>query len=66
MTGKGGGGGGGGGGGERMLHGLRNLISSSAHSGVVRGHVELQSLGSTFDDEKLVRLKLSWEFQGRD
>ena len=36
-----------------LLRGLRNLISSSAHSSVVRGHVEFRTLGSsTNDDEK--------------
>ena len=41
-----------------LLRGLRNQISSSTHSGVVRGHVELQTLGSiTNGDEKSVRLK---------
>ena len=44
--------------GGRVLRGLRNLISSSAHSSVVRGHVEFQTLGSsTSDDKKSVRLK---------
>ena len=50
-----------------MLRGLHNQISSSAHSSVVRGHVEFRTLGSfTSDDEKSVRLKSHWEFQGRD
>ena len=50
-----------------LLHGLRNQISSSAHSSVLRGHVEFQTLGSfTNDDEKSVRLKSHWDFQGRD
>ena len=41
-----------------VLRGLRNQISSSTHSGVVRGHVELRSLGSaSSDDKKSVRLK---------
>ena len=41
-----------------LLHGLRNQISNSTHSSVVRRHVEFQMLGpSTSDDEKLVRLK---------
>ena len=52
---------------EIVLRGLRNQISSSAHSGVVRGHLELRTLGSaTSDDEKSARLKSLWEFQGRD
>ena len=29
-----------------LLRGLRNQISSSAHSGVVQGHIEFQTLGS--------------------
>ena len=50
-----------------LLRGLHNPISSSAHSSVVRGHVELQTLGSsTNDDKKSVRLKSHWEVQGRD
>ena len=50
-----------------LLHGLRNLISSSAHSGVVQRHVKLWTLGSaTSNDKKSVRLKSHWEFQGRD
>ena len=41
-----------------LLRGLRNQISSSAHSSVVRGHVELWTLGSfTSGDEKSMRLK---------
>ena len=41
-----------------LLHGLRNQISSSAHSSVVRGHVEFQALGSsTNGDKKSMRLK---------
>ena len=41
-----------------MLHGLRNQISSSAHSSVVRGHVEFWSLGSSSsDNDKSRRLK---------
>ena len=41
-----------------VLRGLRNQISSSAHSGVVWGHVEFRALGSsTSGDEKSVRLK---------
>ena len=30
-----------------LLRGLRNQTSSSAHSSVVQGHVELQTLGSS-------------------
>ena len=42
----------------RMLRGLCNQISSSAHLSVVRRHVEFWSLGSfTSSDEKLARLK---------
>ena len=43
----------------RVLRGLRNQISSSAHSGVVRRHLEpFWTLGSsTSNDEKSVRLK---------
>ena len=41
-----------------LLCGQRNLISSSAHSSVVRGHAELRTLGSSISgDEKSVRLK---------
>ena len=42
-----------------LLRGLRNLISSSAHSGVVRGHVELRRLLVliTSGDEKSARLR---------
>ena len=41
-----------------VLRGLRNQISSSAHSSVVRGHVELRTLGSfTSGDKKSMRLK---------
>ena len=41
-----------------LLRGLRNQISSSAHSSVVQGHIEFQTLGSfTSDDEKSARLK---------
>ena len=41
-----------------VLRGLRNLISSSAHSSVVRGHIELESLGPfASGDEKSMRLK---------
>ena len=45
----------------KLLHGLRNQISSSTHSGVVRGHIEflLVSLGWWCDDERLVRPKSS-------
>ena len=51
----------------RLLRGLCNPISSSAHSSVVQGHVELQTLGSsTNDNKKSVRLKSHWEVQGRD
>ena len=50
-----------------LLRSLRNLISSSTHSSVVRRHAELRTLGSsTSDDEKSVRLKSLWEFPGRD
>ena len=50
-----------------LLRGLHNLISSSTHSGVVQRHVKLRTLGSaTSNDEKSVRLKSHWEFQGRD
>ena len=36
-----------------------NQICSSAHSSVVRGHVEFRMLGpSTSDDEKSARLKV--------
>ena len=45
-----------------LLRGLRNLIPSSTHSSVVRGHVEFLSLGSFFSvDEKSGRLKLHLE-----
>ena len=41
-----------------LLRGLRNLISSSTHSSVVRGHIEFRALGfSTSRDKKSVRLK---------
>ena len=42
-----------------LLRGLRNQISSSAHSSVVQGHVELFCHLVLFlsDDKKLVRLK---------
>ena len=41
-----------------LLHSLHNQISSSAHSSVVRGHVEFLTLGSsTSEDEKSVRLR---------
>ena len=41
-----------------LLCGLRNQISSSAHSGVVRRHVEFGTLGSSSsNNEKLLRLK---------
>ena len=50
-----------------LLRGLHNQILSSAHSSVVRGHVEFQTLGSsTNEDKKSLRLKSHWEFQGRD
>ena len=50
-----------------VLCGLHNQISSSAHSSVVRGQVELWTLGSsTSGNKKLVRLRSLWEFQGRD
>ena len=42
----------------RLLHELRNQIPSSAHSSVVRRHVEFRTLGSsTNEDEKSLRLK---------
>ena len=40
-----------------LLCGLRNQISSSAHSGVVRGHVDFLALGLSSCDEKSARLK---------
>ena len=44
---------------------IRSL--SSAHSSVVRGHIEFQTLGSfSSDNKKSMRLKPRWEFQGRD
>ena len=44
-----------------LLRGLRNQISSSAHSSVVRGHAEVRALGSIpNDDKKLVRLESHW------
>ena len=50
-----------------LLCSLRNLISSSTHSSVVRGHVEFQTLGSFLSgDRKSARLESHWEFQGRD
>ena len=45
----------------RLLCSLRNQISSSAHSSVVRGHVEFQTLGSSAsNDKKSMRLKPHW------
>ena len=44
-----------------LLRGLRNQISSSAHSSVVRGHVGFPTLGSfSNDDKKSMRLKSHW------
>ena len=41
-----------------LLRRLRNLISSSAHSGVVQRHVEFWTLGSSSsNNEKSIRLK---------
>ena len=41
-----------------LLRGLRNQISSSAHSSVVRRHVEFRVLGLLLvEDEKSFRLK---------
>ena len=41
-----------------VLHGLRNQISSSAHSSVVRGHVDFWGLGSSTSwRREVVRLK---------
>ena len=50
-----------------LLRGLRNQISSSAHSSVVQRHVEFLTLGSTTCvNKKLLRLKSHKESQGRD
>ena len=50
-----------------LLRRLRNLIPSSAHSSVVRGHIEFPGLGATTSvDKKSVRLKSHLEFQDRD
>ena len=50
-----------------VLRGLHNLISSSAHSSVVRGHIEFRTLGSSSSgNKKSARLKSHWESQGGD